>query len=276
MGNIGEKTFKEELLDFYKENYYFEIERNNKYLNKISFIVVILTITLNIGLYYYGSFQHVSYTSSQLWFYAFYTMAICSWGFSLWKIARTFLTTKEMKSSYIDTSESFKKYVSDGEEYNNLVEDSLKYNVREDFFETLSEHYSKSATVNRKNNEYRATSILTALKASLWSMIFIILSAPFFFYFTRNISKVTNVNIMNPMEVRGMSTDKEKGQTRPEKPSSSTTTGQQQQTQIKRPTRPQPQLIADAEKKKSGSLSTTGKGRVTEVVEKIDKFFKKK
>lgn len=175
---MADSNFKEELLGFYKECYYFEMDRKDKIRQQLGLAVAVLALLCNIVSYYFSNFKFPSFIYPHLWFYVPFIIGASFAIIAFIYLMRYFFSVEEY--AYIPTPKAIRDAINEGMEQSKS-EDAVK-----DFYvEKLSEQYSECATHNQRNNTKRTGYVFSSLKSSLISILFLLLTFPGFFYFKR-------------------------------------------------------------------------------------------
>lgn len=181
---MASSTFKEEFLGFYKECYYFEMDRKDKIRQQLGLAVAVLALLCNIVSYYFSNFKFSSFMCSHLWFYVPFIIGASFAIIAFIYLMRYFFSIEEY--AYIPTPKAIRDAINEGMEQSKS-EDAVK----NFYIEKLSEQYSECATHNQRNNTKRTGYVFSSLKSSLISILFLLLTFPGFFLFS-NKSPVNN------------------------------------------------------------------------------------
>lgn len=177
-------TFEEELLGFYKECYYSELDRKDKIRQQLGLTVAALAILCNIVSYYFANFKFHLFIYPHLYFYVPFIFGILSAIMAFIYLICYFSPDKGY--AYIPTAKDVRDTINT---INEVMEQSKSEDpvrpVRDFYIKNLSEQYSECATHNRKNNTKRTGYVFSSLKSSMISILFLLLAFPGFFYFQR-------------------------------------------------------------------------------------------
>ena len=179
---MASSTFKEELLEFYKECYYFEMKRKDKIRQQLGLAVAVLALLCNIISYYFSNFNFHPFICSHLWFYVPFIIGASFAIIAFIYLIRYFYIEEY---AYIPTPKAIRDAINEGMEQSKSEDD-----VKDFYIEKLSKQYSKCATHNRRNNKKRSEYVLHSLNCSLISILSLLLTFPGFFLFS-NRSPVT-------------------------------------------------------------------------------------
>ena len=247
---MADPTLKEELLVFYRECYYYEMDRKEEIRKQLGLAIAALALLGNITSYYLSNFQFFPFRFLHLCFYVPFIVGAFLALSALFYLLRYFFLSEGY--GYIPTTEAIRDAINNFQKKDQSKSEDA---VRNFYIENLSKQYSEYATHNRKSNTNRTGYVFSSLKFSLISILFLLLTFPGFLYFKRESPAY------NPKHAEVLTMNKQ--QVSPDNPNNSdASASQDQQTQTPDPAEaspdtninvqwPQGEYIKEADEKKA-------------------------
>lgn len=187
-------------LDFYKEQYYFELSRKSQLSNSMSIPIGFLSAVFT-ALAYFGLNINCIANHWTLWvFIPFIGIAIFFTIRASYNLYKTFIGLKYgYNPSPIKLYEFEKKHINDPD-------------IDEKFFNGIKKSYVNTTTANRKNNNIRADRLYKTNANTIIAILFIIISAvPFFI--GKNVNEIKNNNRLIKNQLIMLQDDEKNDQT---------------------------------------------------------------
>lgn len=179
--------FTEKLLDFYKELYYFELDRKDKINSYLSFPLAILVLIIGVVSYFLNNLP--SFNINSILSNLFHLFLIC---LSVNILCSLYYFIKSIYGygyGYIATATEIDSYIKKLEEYNKEAPTKQRENIETAFEELLLKQYSEYSSINSKNNDTKSRCLHNTSKSLVIALIFIILSSVPFFILKYNLFK---------------------------------------------------------------------------------------
>lgn len=170
------RSFRKYLFEFYKESYYFELERKDKLLQQVGLAVAILTIIGNLLAYFMKALELPAFRVSDLSFYLFFAPGLILTALSFWHVGRSIL--HETLYGRIPTPLEMEKAFKDIDSFNKKVGKDRQRKLHEEFYTKLTPQICEFTHRNFHNNNLRYTRIFNGLRFALLGLVFLIAAIP--------------------------------------------------------------------------------------------------
>jgi len=175
------QTFQAGLLEFYKESYNAELENKEKFNNRLTFNLGILTILANICVSFLAEAPTYRPVFIVVFFYGVFVLAAILGLTAIFFFFRALGIPFGHPYAYIASTNQIEEYVQALNNYNDGVSEGERINVEEQIRTNLKDQYSKSAAVNANSNRKKTRALTRAMVFSVLSLICLLISAgPFF------------------------------------------------------------------------------------------------
>ncbi|OGS18805.1 MAG: hypothetical protein A3J83_05740 [Elusimicrobia bacterium RIFOXYA2_FULL_40_6] len=233
--------FKNNLLDYYKELYYYEIDRKNSLESSFFYRVTIITLLFSTIVFILNNLPICE--QSNIYLVIFFWTALCICGIAS-LISLFFLIKSQYNYGYIQipTSEEIENYRKKIVDYNNNPNTKCKIDFQKDLEDLLSQEYSKSTHVNATNNDKKSKYMHKMSTGLIFAIIFLLISAiPFFILKSRKPDNIYKILIMKEEGIMPGNKEEQKPQSIPQT--------QKPQDLPQKPERPQGRIIKEGDLK---------------------------
>ena len=197
-----EKDFDDILLDFYKEAYLHETEVKEKMGSRLTLNLAVLSVTVNICVSYLNNLPPYKADWITYSLYGLIGAAIVLGLVSLFFFFRALGFPFGYEYGFVPTTTDIYKYFRDAEAFNKNLPDDEKIDLKKEFRDNLAIQYKGYASRNAMHNHKKSDHIWTTIKFSIWSIIFLFLSAPFFYILNFTAQKKSQpVEIINSVKI---------------------------------------------------------------------------
>jgi len=158
--------------DFYKEQYYFELNRKNDLTNSLAIPVGFLTALLTGYAYFLLNLQFLD-----KWYFitTFVVLIIVSIYYGGKAVFHLFHAFRGLDYGYVPEPKKIYLYEQDYSNY--VITHGLSYDkIDESFFNNLKKSLVVTTNKNRENNNFRSKRILKANIYSIYAILFLFLS----------------------------------------------------------------------------------------------------
>ena len=196
------QAFQSGLLEFYKESYNAELETKEKFSNRLTFNLGILTILANITVSYLTDAPALRPSFAVTLFYSLFGLA------AIWGLTAIIFFSRALgipfghPYAYIPSTNQIEEYVTALHEYNEGVDEQERIDVEVEFRKNLMDQYSKSAAINAVSNRKKTQALTRAMAFSALSLICLLISAAPFFALKFSAGKpAQKVEITTPVRI---------------------------------------------------------------------------
>jgi hypothetical protein len=233
-----------DVLDLYKEHYFFEINRRDQLTSQLSIPIGILTILGGLGAYLANTISICS-KDMKIVFIAILAISTLFFIITIYYLIRSYYG---YTYRYIPTPKEIDDYRKQLKEYHERVGNSEEQVIIE-IKEFLTERYAISTHKNTWNNDSKSGFLHKANKALIYTLVSLLLNASLFFWINSNnhVNNVQKVEIINFDSFKKrkdiiMPDDQQQQQEQGQDQGQSQDQGQQQ---IERPAAPPDRLIKE-------------------------------
>jgi len=188
MKTVLDNDIKGKLLEFAKDSYENEINIKNTISSRLPSVATVITLLFGALSYFLKSIKIIEFNVIWICFvFCLGGLFFCI-AFSLYYLYKCLFT---YEYSYVARPTKIHKYLMSIDQYN---EDARKYNhaagsnekktridLNNELLQTLIEHYSKSAHINRDNNIRKNVFFTKTLSSVFIGIVLLILSASFYY-----------------------------------------------------------------------------------------------
>jgi hypothetical protein len=174
------KEFREKLLNYCKEAYFFQFDRRDKINARIGVLLAIVAIAANIALKYLDNLPPFDGSVRVIVFYALLSVAVVLGAVAIYNICKALAKTLKWRYppnprpilSFIDKAEARNKHLP--------IEDQI--DIHEAFESNLIRQFAEAATENDLANDNKNRYLLGATVWTIASVIALMACAPSFYY----------------------------------------------------------------------------------------------
>ena len=204
---------KEKLLAFYKEAYFFELDRKDKINSNLNLPITVLVLVVGVLSYYLNNLPNLGYNFSSVVFCLSILILIVNTCVSFYFLYRCFTG---YSYDYIDPTKKIFEYVNDIRTYNKQVDKVNTMDVDYELTELFIDQYCRCATINSQNNKRKTGYLRSTSFAILSSVLTLAISAfPFFVLKYQFASEIQKIEITNLEEII-MADNKDKPEPKPQ------------------------------------------------------------
>lgn len=173
-----DKNLKNDLLEKFKELYFFEFQRKDSINSGANFLLALSTIYGSIIVFYFNSLPLFVKSFTSISFYFLLIASLLFFGLSLLHF-RKFLSGRDYQ--YISYPDEILEYLNELSEYNKKVQIEEEADVTEEYLDMMIDQASESAKINFKANNNKMLSYNNTVRFLLISLLLLMItSVPFF------------------------------------------------------------------------------------------------
>lgn len=173
-----DKDFKNDLLDNFKELYFFEFHRKDSINSGSNFLLALTTIYGSIIVFYVNSLPIIKPSLLSCSFYFLFAISLFFFCCSLFHFSK-FLSGRDYQ--YISYPDEILEYLNDLSEYNKNAESIEVSDIPEEFLDMMIDQTAESAKINSKANNNKISSYNSTVSFLLISLLLLVItSVPFF------------------------------------------------------------------------------------------------
>ncbi len=176
---LKDKSFKKDILEKFKDIYFFEFQRKDQINTGINFLVVLYTIYGSSIVYLLNSLPKFRCDLIIIPFYVFLLFSVIFLFTSIYYFSQYF-SSREYQ--YISYPPKIMKYLEEINEHNTDVHsNSDRIDLEDEFYELLIKQFGESAEYNSKVTQNKTKEYRQTVKWLFMSLIFIVFtSIPFY------------------------------------------------------------------------------------------------
>ncbi len=203
--------FLEKLFEFYKDIYFYELERKDKLLQQVGLAIAILTIIGNLIGYFLKGFCLVEFLWSDLPFYSCFIVGLIFTVISFWFVVSSL--SYGFYYGYISTPKEIQNALTQIDSYNETVTGKDVIDGENAFYINTIDQFTEYADRNFKNNTKRYGYIFWGFRYAIFALIALILAFPGYQLLNKRFpGNATTVNIKDEVKVKIMTDEQNQKQ----------------------------------------------------------------
>jgi hypothetical protein len=173
-----DKNLKNDLLESFKELYFFEFQRKDSINSGSNFLLALSVIYGSIIVFYLNSLPILNVSLTNISFYILLALSLILFCLSLYHF-RKFLSGLDYQ--YISYPHEILQYLNNLSEYNKDVTSNKELDIPEEFLDFMIEQTSTSAETNSEANNNKISNYNSTIRYLLISLLLLMItSVPFF------------------------------------------------------------------------------------------------
>ena len=176
--NMIDKNLKNDLLESFKELYFFEFQRKDSINSGSNFLLALSAIYGSIIVFYVNSLPILNASLTSIFFYILLALSLIFFCCSLYHFTK-FLSGLDYQ--YISYPHEILQYLNNLSEYNKDVTSNKELDIPEEFLDFMIEQTSTSAETNSEANNNKISNYNSTIRYLLISLLLLMItSVPFF------------------------------------------------------------------------------------------------